>query len=110
MGHAISQKPTRAGVLNDEKTTMFAEHKTLNAAYQVLQLKMFAPTRVNGCNEIINIFAMAMPAVETQTLCSFVKKCGETLPVLDQQAVSEIAHFQSSFLFTVLRLISVAYL
>jgi hypothetical protein len=89
---------------------MFAQHKTRDAADQVSQLNLPARDRVNGCNKIIDIFVMAMPAVETQTLCSFVKKSGETLPVLDQQAVSEIARLQSSFLFTLLHLISVAYL
>jgi len=60
--------------------------------------------------KIIDIFAMAMPAVETHAMRSFVKKSGETLPLLDQQAVSAIARVQPSFLFTLLCLISVAYL
>jgi hypothetical protein len=41
-----------------------------------------------------------MPAVETHAIHSFVNKCGEALPALDQQAVSEIAQLQSSSLFT----------
>jgi hypothetical protein len=53
---------------------------------------------------------MATSAVETKAKRSFVKRCGETLLVLDQQAVLDIAQLEYSFLFTSLHLISVPYL
>ena len=42
--------------------------------------------------KIIDIFVMAMLAVEPKTKRSFVRRCGEISLVLDQQAVSDLAH------------------
>lgn len=63
--------------------------------YQTQHCKSPQATRLSGsvCKgiKIIDIFAMALLAVEMKAKPSFVKRCGETLLVLDQQAVSVLA-------------------
>jgi hypothetical protein len=82
--------------------------------YQTQHCKSPQAIRLSGSVskgiKIIDIFALATTAVETKAERSFVKRCGETLLVLDQQAVLDLAQLPSSFLFTSLHLISVPYL
>ena len=81
----------------------FTQHKTINAALQVSQTEPGI--------KIIDISAMAIPAVETHAIRSFVQRIAEKLRLgWINKPVSEIAQVQSSFLFTLLCLISVAYL
>jgi hypothetical protein len=104
--HALGLRNAYSGRRNGEK---FALHEILDAALQTSQAIRLSESASKGI-KIIDICAMATLAVETKAKPSFVKRCGETLLVLDQQAVSDLAQFPSSFLFTSLHLISVAYL